>query len=76
MKFALENFGAIGFLSQSDEAVIFEYFVILSNDDPALLTLNLAYFKIKPRKSKSIRLTSKPNWQVFRHDANARPTQV
>ena len=47
MKFALENFGAIGFLSQSDEAVIFEYFVILPNDDPALLTLNLAYFKIK-----------------------------
>ena len=36
-----------GFLSQSDEAVIFEYFVILPNADPALLTLNLAYFNIK-----------------------------
>ena len=47
VKFALENFGAIGFISQSDETVIFEYFVILPNDDPALLTLNLAYFKIR-----------------------------
>jgi TPR repeat protein len=39
-----------GFLSQSDEAVIFEYFVILPNADQDLLTLNLAYFNIKSSK--------------------------
>jgi hypothetical protein len=36
-----------GFLSQSDEAVIFEHFVILPNADQDLLTLNLAYFNVK-----------------------------
>jgi hypothetical protein len=50
-----------GFLSKSDEAVIFEYFLILPNANQTLLEVNLAYFNVKSKQIEEYLIEKQTN---------------